>query len=43
MQEKTSTIFTDSKIILQLLTNHKRHTNLIDKIRNKVMELERKK
>ena len=40
---KTSTIFTDSRITLQLLTNHKRHTNLIDKIRNKVMELERKK
>jgi ribonuclease HI len=38
---KTSTIFTDSKITLQLLTNHKRHTNLIDKIKNKVMELER--
>ena len=38
---KTSTIFTDSRITLQLLTNHKRHTNLIDKIRNKVMELER--
>ena len=28
---KTSTIFTDSRITLQLLTNHKRHTNLIDK------------
>jgi hypothetical protein len=32
---KTSTIFTDSKITLQLLTS------LTDKIRNKVMELER--
>ena len=38
---KTSTIFTDSRITLQLLTNHKRRTNLFDKIRNKVMELER--
>jgi len=38
---KTIIVYTDSKITLQLLTNHKRHTYLIDKIRIKVMEMER--
>jgi ribonuclease HI len=38
---KTSIMLTDSRITLHLLTNHKRHTNLIDKIRNKVIKLER--
>ena len=38
---KTIIVYTDSRITLQLLTNHKRHTYLIDKIRIKVMEMER--
>jgi len=39
--EKPIIAYTDSRITLQLLTNHKRHTYLIDKIRIKVMEMER--
>ena len=38
---KTIIVYTDSRITLQLLTKHKRHTYLIDKIRIKVMEMER--
>jgi ribonuclease HI len=38
--EKTATIHTDSRITLQLLKNDKRHSNLIDKIRNKLIEME---
>ena len=38
---KTIIVYTDSGITLQLLTNHKRHTFLIDKVRIKVMEMER--
>jgi ribonuclease HI len=38
---KTAIIYTDSRITLQLLTNLKRHTYLMDKIRIKAMEMER--
>ena len=38
---KTIIVYTDSRITLQLLTNRKRHTYLIDKIRIKVVEMER--
>jgi ribonuclease HI len=39
---KTIIVYTDSRItLLLLLTNHKRHIYLIDKIRIKVMEMER--
>jgi ribonuclease HI len=37
---KTIIVYTDSKITLQLLTNHKRHTYLIDKIKIKIMAME---
>lgn len=40
-EEKTVLIHTDSKITLQLLQNPKRHTHLIDQIKNKVIEMER--
>ena len=38
---KTIIVYTDSRITLQLLTNRKRHTYLIDKIRMKFVEMER--
>jgi ribonuclease HI len=38
---KTIIVYTDRRITLQLLTNHNRHTYLIDKIRIKVMEMKR--
>ena len=38
---KTIIVYTENRITLQLLTNHKTHTYLIDKIRIKVMEIER--
>jgi ribonuclease HI len=40
-EEKTVTVYTDSRITLQLLQNQKRHTHLIDQIRNKVLDMER--
>jgi ribonuclease HI len=38
--EKTVLVYTDSRITLQLLKNQKIHTNLIDQIRGKVIEME---
>ena len=40
-EEKTVTVYTDSRITLQLLQNQKRHTHLIDQIRKKVLDMER--
>ena len=40
-EEKTALVHTESRITLQLLQNHKRHTHLIDQIRNEVMDMER--
>jgi ribonuclease HI len=40
-EEKTVLVYTDSKITLQSLQNQKRHTHLIDQIRNKVLDMER--
>jgi len=40
-EEKTVIIFTDKRITLQLVQNQKRHTHLIDQIRNKVLDMER--
>jgi ribonuclease HI len=37
---KTVLMYTDSRITLQLLKNQKRHTNLIDQIRGKIIEME---
>jgi ribonuclease HI len=38
--EKTVLVHTDSKITLQLLKNQSKHTQLIDKIRKRVIEME---
>ena len=38
--EKTVLVYTDSKITFQLLINHRKHTQLIDQIRRKVLEME---
>jgi len=38
--EKTVLVHTDSKITLQLLKNQRKHTQLIDHIRRKVIEME---
>jgi hypothetical protein len=35
--------YTDSRITLKLLKTHKRHTHIIDQIKNKVMDMERDK
>jgi ribonuclease HI len=40
-REKTALVYTDSRITLQLLKNHERHTHIIDQIKNKVMDMER--
>ena len=40
VEGKTIIVYNDSKITLQLLKNHKRHTYLIDRIRIKIMEME---
>ena len=40
-EEKTALIYTDSRITLQLLRNHKRHSHIIDQIKNKVLDMER--
>jgi len=39
-EEKTVLVYTDSRITPQLLQNQKRHTHLIDQIRNKVLDME---
>jgi ribonuclease HI len=39
-EEKTVLVYTDSRITLQSLQNYKRHTHLIDQIRNKVPDME---
>jgi len=39
-EEKTVLVYTDSRITLQSLQNQKRHTHLIDQIRNKVLDME---
>ena len=38
---QTVLVYTDSRITLQSLQNHKRHTHLIDQIRNTVLDMER--
>jgi ribonuclease HI len=38
--EKTGLVHTDSKITLQLLKHQRKHTQLIDEIRRKVIEME---
>jgi len=40
--EKTVLVHTDSKITLQLLKNQRKHTQLIDQIRRKVIEMEQR-
>jgi ribonuclease HI len=39
-EEKTVLVYTDSRITLQSLQNQKRHTHLIDQIRNKFLDME---
>jgi ribonuclease HI len=41
--EKTAQVFTDSRITLDALKNRKTHAHLIEKIRTKVIELEKQK
>ena len=38
---RTATIYTDSRVTIQSLKNHRNHTNLIEEIRNKAIALER--
>ena len=38
--DKTALIFTDSRITLESLKNRKNYTYIIEKIRNKVIEME---
>jgi ribonuclease HI len=38
---RTATIYTDSRVTIQSLKNHRNHTNLIEEIRNKAIVLER--
>ena len=40
--EKLVLVHTDSKITIQLLQNKKKHTNLIERIRTKVQEMEQR-
>jgi ribonuclease HI len=40
-EKETALVYTDSRITLQLLKNHKRHTHIIDQIKNKAMDMER--
>jgi hypothetical protein len=39
-EEKKVLVYTGSRITLQMLQNHKKHTHLIEQIRTKVIELE---
>jgi hypothetical protein len=38
--EKTALVYTDRRITLQLLQNHKKHAHIVEQIRTKVIEME---